>query len=84
VAALDSLVDGSPNRLGNPDVHLPVAPLTAGFPEALNALDPLQSGMALHLDTPQAFRVLPDSGKGVESERKNPFTISRIRVGKLL
>jgi hypothetical protein len=41
VAALDSLVDGSPNGLGNPDIHLPVAPLTAGFPEALNALDSL-------------------------------------------
>ncbi len=38
--ALDRLIDCSPYHLRNPDVHLPVTPLTAGFPEALNPLDP--------------------------------------------
>ena len=36
----------APTQLGNPDVHLPVSPLSTGFAEPLNALGPFQSGMA--------------------------------------
>src|SRR4051812_45755070 len=51
-ATLNSFVDRSANRLGNPHVHLPVSPFPTGFPEALNTFDPLH---VRHGISPTAF-----------------------------
>lgn len=47
-AALDRLVDGSPQHSGNPDVHLAVSPIPARLAKPLNALDVLSVRHGIH------------------------------------
>jgi hypothetical protein len=78
------LVDCSAEKSGNPDVHLPVTPLAAGFPEALNGGCSFSGRHDAHPLLSWQFREMPDSELAVESAVKNPFTIDRFSGGKLL
>jgi hypothetical protein len=81
---LDSLVDRSAEKSRNPNVHFPVSPFTAGFPEALNGGCSFSSRHDAHPLLSWRFREMPDSELAVESRVKNPFTIDRFSGGKLL
>jgi hypothetical protein len=83
-AALDSLVDRSPQEPRYPDVQFPITSLSARLAEALNPLDTFH---VRHGTPPIAlvtYREMPDSELAVESRVKNPFTIGRFSGGKLV
>jgi hypothetical protein len=83
-AALDSLVDCSPQKPRYPDVQFPVSPFTARLSEALNPLDTFHVRHGTPPIAPVTYREMTDSALAVESRVKNPFTIDRFSGGKLL
>ncbi|WP_230534676.1 hypothetical protein, partial [Microvirga roseola] len=68
---LNGLINRSANLLGNPHIHLPVAPLTTGSPEALYGVTSLRGWHGGHLLLSWRFREMTDSEVAVESGVKN-------------